>query len=134
MRSSRVLICCLVLALPFGLPGQRARNASGGKLIPQQACFDVLHYDLRLTIDPKAQSIDGTLEMKAKATAATKVIVLDLDAALKVDLVWCGDKTVDFEHEDGRIRIPLPKEVQKDQEFAVKVVYGGNPRVAPRPP
>jgi len=107
---------------------------SGGKLIAEQACFDVLHYDLRLTIDPDARSIEGTLEMKAKATAATKVVVLDLDGALKVDLVWCGDKTVSFEHEDGQIRIPLPKEIQKGAEFSVKVIYGGEPRVAPRPP
>ena len=111
--SPLVLTGC-ALALSVSLPAQRGRNASGGPLIPEQACYDVLHYDLRLNIDPEARSIDGSLEMKAKATAATKAIVLDLDDALDVELVWCGDKTVNFEHENGRIQIPLPKEVQKD--------------------
>ncbi|MHC4852798.1 MAG: M1 family metallopeptidase [Planctomycetota bacterium] len=134
MRFSRILICCSTLALCLCLPAQRARNASGGELIPEQACFDVLHYDLRLTIDPDGRSIDGSLEMKAKATKATKLIVLDLDGALTVELVWCGDKTVDFEHADGRIRIPLPQAVEKDGEVSVKVIYGGNPRVARQPP
>lgn len=133
-RSFRVLSCCLVLTLVVGLPAQRARNASGGELIPEQACFDVRHYDLRLNVDPKKRTIDGSLEMKARATADTKLVVLDLDMALKVDRVSCGERELRFQHADGRIRIPLPNQVQKGQEFAVKVVYGGEPHVARRPP
>jgi hypothetical protein len=128
----KILIVSLVLL--GGVSAQSARNASGGVLKPEQAVFDVRHYDLKLAIDPENKSINGSLTMDAIITAETKLVILDLDSALKVRSVKVGDKVVEFKHADGMIRIPLGKNYAQNQELKVLVEYGGQPRIAPRPP
>jgi len=109
-------------------------NASGGELIPEQACYDVEHYALRLALDPDDETIAGSLTMRATVTAPTDRIVLDLDQRLAVGDVTVDGTGVDATHADGRIRIPLGRRRAPGTGLEVEVVYGGRPRVAPRPP
>lgn len=108
------------------------RQASGGVLVPEQACYDVQHYDLHLTVNPEREHIAGALTMTAKATAASDSILLDLDDALRVEKVEVGGEPVEATHAAGRIRVPLALSVGRT--FDVTVTYGGTPRVAKRPP
>ena len=110
------------------------RNTSGGALKPEQACFDVQHYDLTLSVDPAERSIDGTLLMKAKVVSPTSLVALDLDGRLTVHAVTSGEQKLDFAHERGQITIVLPKEAPRGSTLELSVRYGGKPRVAPRPP
>jgi aminopeptidase N len=112
--------------------GEPARNVSGGVLIPEQACYDVRHYELRLRVDPERESIAGELTMRAVATAASDTVVLDLDHALAVERVEFAGKPVSAVREHNRIRVPI--ELDEGAEFTVAVHYGGVPRRAPRPP
>ena len=89
----------------------QGRNVSGGPLQPEQACFDVQHYELRLAVDPEQRSIEGRLVMTAQITKATKKIFLDLDSQhLDVKSVSCMEveeaESVPFVHESGKIQIP----------------------------
>ncbi len=114
--------------------GGERRNVSGGPLLAEQACFDVLHYELTLAVDPDQRSIDGTLVMRARATSDCARIALDLDEALAVREVTVDGDAAGVEHELGRLWIAPAKPPIVGAEFAVAVAYGGQPRVAPRPP
>ena len=50
--------------------GQRQMAArpteSGGVLSPEQAAFDVQHYDLALSVNPTEQTIKGVLTVRAQ--------------------------------------------------------------------
>ncbi|MEO6594875.1 MAG: M1 family metallopeptidase [Planctomycetota bacterium] len=109
-------------------------NVSGGPLIPEQACYDVLHYDLGLAVDPASRTIEGTLTMRAKAVASCAVFVLDLDAALAVRSVRLDGGDVPFEREPGRIRVQPALPIAEGATFSVAVAYGGAPQVAKNPP
>ena len=124
----------LAIAL-FASPGSALQelNASGGELIPEQACFDVQRYDLKLRVDPTAKSIEGTLSMTAIAVAEIERFALDLDDHLEVEDVR-SDGELDWEFRERRIWIDLKKPVRAGESFTVAVDYGGKPRVAPRPP
>ena len=126
--SSLLVFVCAELASAQG------RNVSGGKLIPEQACFDVLHYELRLGVDPEKRAIEGTLTMRAKAVGACTSLALDLDGALQVRSVRCDDKPAKHEHKDGRIWIVPAQAPVQDTEFVVEVAYGGVPHEATNPP
>ncbi len=63
MRTTATLIL-LLTAAPLAA---QAAKGSGGVLIPEQAAFDVQHYELRLAVDPKTRQIDGSLTMTARA-------------------------------------------------------------------
>jgi aminopeptidase N len=126
-----LLPCAVVCAI---LPGQSQRNVSGRELIPEEACYDVLHYTLRLSIDPVAKSIEGSVQMRAKIVASTEQLAMDLDPAFTVRGVTVGGSTTRFEHADGRIMIHLAEAPKVGAETVVEVQYGGVPHEAMNPP
>lgn len=109
-------------------------RASGGVLLPEQAAIDVLHYDLALTVDPEARSIRGSCAMTARAIDDIETVVLHLDDRLEVSAVTSGDAALEFEHESGLVRAKLAGKVAAGERVTVKISYGGQPRIAPRPP
>ena len=113
---------------------------SGGPLMPEQAAYDVTFYDLRLTVDPEAQAIDGTLTLEAEVVHPMHYLVLDLDTLLNIDKVveldGSGREAAlrPYRREAGRVWINLGMTRQRGQRLHVAVSYGGKPRVAPNPP
>lgn len=122
-----LLLACLARA-------QEPRNDSGGVLIPEQACYDVKHYDLVLAVDPAAESIEGTLTMRATLTAPAAKLALDLDPALTVHGAKLQGRPVQFAHENGRIWITTAHADELGAEIAIEIAYGGKPREARNPP
>ncbi|HEY0657886.1 MAG TPA: M1 family metallopeptidase, partial [Pyrinomonadaceae bacterium] len=113
-------------------------TSSGGVLMPEQAAYDVKHYDLDLRINPDAQSIKGVLTVKAQIVKPIDKLVLDLDMPLTVESVALvsGRKqsSLAFERKEGKVWIAFPKMQNAGKTVEVRVAYGGKPRVAPRPP
>ncbi len=135
MPHRHAVLAFLVLVQPTVLPAQAPlANASGGELRPAQACYDVLHYELALRVDPAEQRIDGSLQLRAKVVTTCSAIELDLDQALRVERVSVFDNAGLFTHQDGRIVIELGAEHPAGTELLLVVHYGGRPRVAKNPP
>lgn len=134
------LHCFFVQILLLGLmPGTAAlaaqTNNSGGALRPDQACFDVQHYELIMVVVPESKKIGASLTMTADMVQASEVISLDLDSQLTVRRVTVGGKVVEATHEAGRIQIPLPEGQRAEgHKLVVNVLYNGTPREAPNPP
>jgi aminopeptidase N len=72
--------------------------------------------------------------MQARVTATCQRIALDLDGDLHVVEVKVGAAKAEYAHQEGRIRIDLPAEVQPGSDLEVSVGYDGVPRVAPNAP
>lgn len=138
MRTTLLLLGLLALPLDAQRGDREPPLSSGGELIPEQACYEVMGYRLELSVDPEARSIEGVCALLGRATEATQRIALDLDHHLAVRGVSMptatGARPVEFEHRDRRIWIDLPAELPSGRAFEVDVAYGGTPRVAPRPP
>lgn len=111
---------------------------SGGVLMPEQAAFDVKHYDLRLTPNIEEQTIKGVLTMRAQITGITGKIVLDLDYPLTVESVSLvqGEKQtpLKFERRESKIWISLLRTMKLFETVELRIAYGGKPKVAPAPP
>lgn len=113
-------------------------HVSGGVLREFQARYDVTHYGLSLKVDPEARSIHGAVEMRARVVEPLGVLSLDLDPLLAVKKVeWieeAGTRELRHERRRGEIVISFPRLLEAGEEFALRTTYGGQPRVAPRPP
>lgn len=108
---------------------------SGGTLTPEQAAYDVTYYALDLTIDPAAQSIEGTASVYATMVLPHDHLVLDLDPALAIEGVTGETGLVlSYERREGQVWIDLGGTHQPGTPVVVHVAYGGQPRVAPRAP
>ena len=133
LRSAPWFAATLLASAPLvSASWQSEPLTSGRPLPPEQAAFDVLHYDLSVQVFPREQRIAGSLTMRARGLAPSDSVLLDLDGHLTVAQVRSGGDSVGFRHENGEIRIDLA--VEPEREFEVTVAYAGEPRVAPRPP
>ena len=133
--ASALLLSCPALAASE----EEELNTSGGALLDEQACFDVVHYDLAIEVMPDTRSIKGTLTMTADAVSAAREIALHLDQRLHVIQVNAGGDTslerVPAVHEDGMIHVDTSAyTAEPGARFRVQVVYEGVPLEAPRPP
>ena len=143
LRRSTLLSLSMLLSLVAAY-AQGAANAqlrsSGGPLMPEQAAYDVKSYDLDLRIDPNEKSIKGALTAHVLIVRPTSWFVLDLDPPLKVDsvtLVNQSGKTSEqlkFERRGGKLWVAFPITQNAGNDLRVRVAYGGQPRVASRPP
>src|SRR5215213_10759745 len=78
----------LVCASVFGQRNLGARpTESGGVLMPEQAAYDVKHYDLALSVDVPNESIRGVLTVEAMIVKPIDKFVLHLDQRLRVESV-----------------------------------------------
>jgi aminopeptidase N len=104
-----------------------------------RAQFDVKTYRLDLKVDPKTQTLSGTVGVAATVVAdRLETMELDLIADLKVTRVNAisarlepdGPMTgpnVAFTHEGDLLKCRLPKALKKGEEARVAVTYSGRP-------
>jgi aminopeptidase N len=135
-RKLALLVTAAALLTPSArVLAQDPKLDSGLPIPPEQACYDVLSYDLALKVDPERKAISGTLGLRARVVTASESILLDLDDRLTVAGITRGAEKVDFAREPGRIRVRgLAEFAQPGQIFEFTVEYAGVPREAVRPP
>lgn len=134
MKKSILIIFVLT---SINLIAQFGSQDSGGKLIHEQACYDVKFYDINLTIDTDEQVIGGYEIMSAEAVTDFNKIIVDLDTVYNVEsvsLLTDDEAELDFIHANGKIIINFPEEIKKGTLFSLKTVYSGKPRIAKNPP
>jgi aminopeptidase N len=116
-----------------GAKAEPPQRSSGGELLAEEAAYDVLHYDLALSVDPAARRIDGRLGMRARLVAASDTIVMDLDTLLAVESATLAGLPVEVRRVDDRLHVPVAG-VDVGSEFEVVIAYGGEPLEAANPP
>lgn len=107
---------------------------SGGEILPEQAAFDVTHYDIAVRVEPAERRIEGAVTTTARLVSPTRRIVLDLDTTFTVTQVSEEGRSLAWERRLGRLWIDLGRERSAGAEVAVRVAYEGHPRVAPMAP
>ncbi|MEW6004476.1 MAG: M1 family metallopeptidase [Stygiobacter sp.] len=131
-------IILILLIIVSKLLSQFGSQDSGGKLIPEQKCYDVKFYDLNLEIDPYKKAITGYVIINAKAENNFSKIVVDLDTTFSISEILLPEKAnqseLKFSHTKGKIWIDFPYQIKKDEMFSIKINYAGVPRIAKRPP
>lgn len=135
MKKSLLLffLICLNLHAQFG------SQDSGGKLLPEQKCYDVKFYDIDLTIDPADKVIGGFTTLTATAVTDFQSIIVDLDNIYTISeltqlLKEGKEAELQYKHENGKIVINFSSSVKQGEMFSVKISYVGSPRTAQRPP
>ena len=129
MKKS-LFIALLLLATP-AVKAQEL--TSGGKLRPEQAIMDVRHYTIALNVDFEKHTIDGFTTIDVIMAQPTHVLLFDLLDSLNVSQVLVNNKTQPFVYKNNLITINLDKTLPAGKA-SVKVLYGGKPHVARRPP
>ncbi len=94
--------------------------------------YDVLHYDLDLTADPAAQSLEGAAKVSIKATRQLRTFQLDL-FRLKVASVTLDGDRVRFSQTERKLTIEPKGAIARGRPIEVVIRYGGTPTPIPDP-
>ena len=82
-------------------------------LVPEQAAYDLRHYDVNLTIDADKKMIGGTVIIKVNLVDNLKNMLLDLSSIYSVSSVYLlteqAKEKLAFEHQEGKIEIDFGK-------------------------
>jgi len=129
---TRKLLTAFFIIISGALRAQQ-HLTSGGKLKPEQAIMDIRHYTIALDVNFEQKSIDGYTTIDVIMAQPTHILLFDLLDSLDVKQVLVNNKKEPFEHKNDVIRISLADELPAGRAV-VKVIYGGIPHVAARPP
>ncbi|MBK8702749.1 MAG: hypothetical protein IPN33_03450 [Saprospiraceae bacterium] len=87
-RLAKSTIYILLLVVAANLAAQTDIYDGGGPLMPEQAAYDVINYDLSLQIWPDEQRIDGKVRIDLIVVHPMYWLVLDLDTLLDVHQIY----------------------------------------------
>ncbi len=134
-----LFVLAALLFINFTLIPKFGSQDSGGKLLPEQKCYDVKYYDIHLDIDPVEKAIAGFTIITATAVTDFQTIISNLDTTFTINeltqISKNGNETeIPFKHENGKVSVTFPGVIKQGEIFSIKISYAGAPRVAKRPP
>ena len=139
MNPKRLLLLAplvLASALPVAAQGSRFSRADTlrGSVTPERAWWDVVHYDLSVSVNPSDSSIVGSNTIRYEVIGPSGEMQIDLMAPLLVDSVVQEGVHL-LARLDGDVFFVRPEAAQDpNTRHELTVYYHGRPKVAVSPP
>ena len=129
----------VVLFICFGFGFAQAqftrKDSLFGGLRIERTSFDVLRYDLNITINPEKKEISGHNDITFKAVNPTKKIQLDLFDNMKIDgITHQKFGKLEYTREENAVFIEFPSSLIQDSVYTIRFMYHGNPKIAKNAP
>lgn len=94
---------------------------------PFRANNDLLHYVLKVRVDPEAKTIAGTNTIRFRMLADARRIQLDLTEQLQVDSIRLGGTELKYTRDSGAVFIDFPRTLRAGKTYEVVFAYSGAP-------
>jgi len=127
----KTVLCCISVLLAGAAVAQRP--AYGGKLKPEQANVDILHYTIDLALDIPGRSVAGSTTILCRMKEPAAALLFDLMDSFRVSKVLVNGKPAAFTHQNHELHI-TGASAWPAGPVTVKVDYAGHPMIARRPP
>jgi aminopeptidase N len=129
----------VVLFICFGFGFAQAqftrKDSLFGGLRVERTSFDVLRYDLNITINPENKEIIGYNDITFKAVNPTKKIQLDLFDNMKIDSITHQKfGKLEYVREENAVFVQFPSSLIQDSVYTIRFMYHGNPKIAKNAP
>ncbi len=106
-----------------------------GGWTPFRWCYDVSFYHLDVRIDPAAQTVMGSNEVRFTVLDDCTTLQVDLFKNMELDsVVLDGGKRCAVRRDSNAMFITAPVALRKGEHHSFLIYYGGKPVVARRPP
>lgn len=125
------LIICQAHAQQFAYTRQ---DSLRGSITPERAWWDVIHYQLDVSVDPEKKSLKGTTTIRYKVLCGQNVLQIDLQPPLAIDRVIQDGKSLDVTHEGNAhfVHVVKPQNIGAINE--ISIAYSGKPHEAENAP
>jgi hypothetical protein len=98
-----------------------------GMLTPLRTCYDVLFYDLDLTVMPELKTIRGSNTIRFRAVRDFDRLQVDLHANLNIDKILYHDRELPYTREYNAVYVDFPSTVKEGGIDSFKIIYHGKP-------
>ena len=98
-----------------------------GTLTPLRSCYDVLFYDLALTVLPETKSIRGSNVIRWRTVHPFRQMQVDLFENLSIDTIVYHGGILPYTRDGNAVYIDLPDEVREGSTDELRIVYSGAP-------
>lgn len=132
-------ILSLLAALSLGLslmaqPTFTRQDTLRGSITPERAWWDLTYYHLSVTVDPEAQTLEGTNLIQYRVLEQPQRMQIDLQPPMQATAFHQDGEELRFERDGNVYWVEVPTDVVKGQVYELTVAFGGNPPVAANPP
>jgi aminopeptidase N len=110
------------------------KDSLQGGLHKERTCFDVLRYNLNITINIDNKFISGFNKIEFEVVEPSQKIQIDLFKNMKVDSIVFQNSKLSFEREYNAVFINFPNELKKGSKEAIHFYYSGKPIIAKNAP
>ncbi|RNI31889.1 M1 family peptidase [Rufibacter immobilis] len=133
---------CLFLFLCFSAFMARAQtkptftrqDTLRGSITPERAWWDLVHYDLRIKVNPQDSSMQGVNLVRYKVLKPQQTLQIDLQAPMHINQVVQNGQKLPVRQEGNAWFIQLKEQQSPGSLQTVEVHYGGKPQVSTNPP
>lgn len=134
MKYCTALLILLAPAVLFAQPYNR-QDSLRGSITPERAWWDLKYYHLDVKVSPEDSSIQGKVQVLYQVLESNQNMQIDLQPPLKISKVVDSKGQVLAVRSEGNAHfITLKKKQRIGNTESITVSYGGQPKVAIRPP
>ena len=133
-RISILAFLLLTGVVTFGQKTYTRQDSLRGSITPEREWWDLNYYHLDINVEPDKKRLYGTNTIRYKVLKSHNVLQIDLQPPLRLMMAFQENKELEIIQEGNAHFIKLHKEQVPGEYEEVKVVYGGIPREAKRPP
>jgi len=112
------------------------KDSLRGSITAERAWWDVVFYDLNVTIQPEDSSITGYNNITYRVDKEPKRMQIDLQDPLNIDQITQNGQSLDYNRAKNSYAylVDMPDNLKKDSLYTISVYYQGKPKVAENAP
>jgi len=131
------LFTLLIIGLPLFAAAQKKfthEDSLRGSVTPERIWWDLLYYDLHVSIYPEGKCIEGSNTIRYMPISDGKRMQIDLQAPLEITRVVQHDKNLNWTKKGAHYFIELLDEQKVGKVDSIRIEYAGKPHQAKRAP
>ena len=133
MRRSLILLVALIPILS-ACQKYSGQDILRGDITPERAWWNLIHYDLKVDVDPNNQFISGSNIIEYEVLDANKLMQIDLQPPMSIDKIIQNGKEISFTTDGNAHFIKLEQKQQIGDNNTLTIYFSGKPRIAKHPP
>jgi len=138
----RVVLLCFFFTLPLASVSQilstpqnfTLKDSLRGGLRPERENFNILHYDLRLRVEPTEEFISGYNTILFSVERKLQRLQLDLYSNLTIDSIVYNQQLLDYSRSFDAVFVDFKTPLVEYDTTSLTVYYHGHPIVAKNAP
>jgi len=105
-----------------------------GAYHPNRSSYDLLHYHLKIKVEPATRYISGSNKLTCKGLSESRMLQIDLAETFDIDVIKSSKGDSRWKRYGNSVVVTLPGSFKSEEIFWIQVFYKGHPHVAANAP